>query len=186
VEASPSVADLIREAATGARRLTPDELRRVLGHIAQAGFDPNGQERARGRLAGIPWQGRIIEGSDALPPADAHYLRHVIVKQEWPDGTTLAGYIASIREVILDPRSGVLTCRYQGALQITVVRQSGTLRGLLGFEWILVDYRVATDHWMTAFQPEEGLQELRSPRREDMRWLRRPRSLRESKGASTP
>lgn len=33
-------ARLIREAATGARRLSRAELQEVLAHVAQAGFDP--------------------------------------------------------------------------------------------------------------------------------------------------
>ncbi|MBA2448363.1 MAG: hypothetical protein H0V51_10090, partial [Chloroflexi bacterium] len=44
-----------------------------------------------------------------------------------------------------------------------------------GFPRVLVDYRLATGHWVTAFQPEQDLAALRDPRREDVRWLRPPR-----------
>lgn len=44
---------LILEAATGARRLSRQDLQEVLEHGAQAGFDPNAWERVGGRLAGL-------------------------------------------------------------------------------------------------------------------------------------
>jgi len=56
VDESSLVAAFINVAVTGTRRLMPDELRRVLEHVAQVGFDPNAREKARGRLAGVIWR----------------------------------------------------------------------------------------------------------------------------------
>lgn len=173
---SPSeVNRLIVEAATGLRRLTGDELRRVLTHVAQAGFDPAPTARAGGRLAGLIWRGRTLRGSDRLTSAEVHYLRHVVARAEWPRDTTFDGYLASIRATIPDQRNGVLISKYQAAWQLTVLCRSGDLRGPDGFDWILVDYRVGLGHWVTVFQPARGLLELQSPRRSDVRWWRRPR-----------
>ncbi len=36
----------------------------------------------RGSLAGLRWQGRVLQGRDMLPPLDRHYLRHVILQRE--------------------------------------------------------------------------------------------------------
>jgi hypothetical protein len=36
-----------------------------------------------------------------------------------------------------------------------------------------------TGHWVTAYQPAAGLAELANPRREDLRWLRRPQTTAE-------
>jgi hypothetical protein len=177
------VAALIDMAATGARRLTPGELARVLAHVAAAGFDPDARERAGGRLAGIWWQGHALKGSDRLTPAEIHYLRHVLANGEWPAGTTVSDYLSSIRDVILDPRSGVIVGQYQGVPQLTIVRRSGALRGPNGAPWVLVDYRIGLAHWMTAFQPPAGLSVIRSGDRENMRWLRRPRLRAESSEA---
>ena len=165
---------LILEAATGARCLTPAEFQQVLDHVAQAGFDPTVREKARGDLAGIEWRGRVLRGNDRLPPAERHYLKHAVKDREWPDGTTLDQYVESLRSVILDPGSGVFTSQYQGTWQIGIIRDSRELRGLNGHEWVLVEYRLATGHWVTAYQPEQGLQDLEGPRRSDLRWLRRP------------
>ena len=92
---------LILAPATGARRLTEAELRQVLEHVAQAGFDPTALEKMRGELAGIAWQGRVLTGSDRLPPTERHYLKHVVKRSEWPTGLCLEYYIESIRWVIL-------------------------------------------------------------------------------------
>lgn len=164
---------LILEAATGARRLPRSELLQVRAQVARAGFAPGAQARAGGALAGILWQGRPLTGSDRLTPAEVHYLRHVVLKREWPNGTTLQDYLHGIAEVVLDPTSGVLTSRYYGAWQLTF--DSGRLRGPEGYEWVLVDYRVELGHWVTPFQPGQGLLELRSPQREEVRWLQQPR-----------
>lgn len=68
---APTEADrLILEAASGAQRLTLDELSRVQAHIAEVGFDPAAQEQAGGRVAGLSWRGRALMGSDWLVPAE--------------------------------------------------------------------------------------------------------------------
>ncbi len=144
----PVAADaLLLAAATGARRLSAQELAIVLAHVAQAGFDPQARERARGQLAGLVWRGQVLEGSTLLPPVERHYLKHVLVQREWPEGTTLERYTESIRAVVLDPASGVATRCYEGrAWQLSIVRRSGALRGPADHQWILVDYRPETGH----------------------------------------
>ncbi|MBI4493018.1 MAG: hypothetical protein HY690_09515 [Chloroflexi bacterium] len=173
----PSVDQLILEAATGARELSRAELRQVLEHVAQAGFDPDSREGVRGRLAGATWRGAVLRAQDRLPPAELKYLWHVRERQEWPVGTTLHEYIESIRRIIVDPTSGVFLDRYQGALSLGILRESRELRGPGGFESVLVQYRVGLGHWTTAFQPEYGLRELEEPGWSDIRWLRRARLI---------
>lgn len=167
---------LILDAASDRRRaLTAEELARVLEHVARAGFDPQALERARGNLVGLdrPGGGQVGRG-DRLPPAEIHYLRHVAARPEWPAGTTPAGYVASIGQVITDPDSGVLVSRFQGAWQLTIVRESRAWRGAAGHQWLMVDYRLATGHWTTAHQLQRGLTVFSPPDREDVRWLRAP------------
>lgn len=166
--------DLILLAASGARAMTPAELGRVLAYVANAGFDLEAQERAGGRLAGLRWQGRMLRGRDRLPPAEVHYLRHVQHGQGWPPGTSLSAYLDSLRTVVLDLSSGVLTSQFEGRWQLTIVRRSGLLAGPEGGVWVLVDYRVATGHWVTGYQPDAGLHILEDPGRTNRRWLRLP------------
>ncbi len=161
--------DLIRSAATGENLLTVNELNLVLLHVAGAGFDPDSREKVRGRLAGLAWQGRILVGPDTLTPLEVHFLWHVQRRREWPDGTRLDGYVQSIREVILDPSSGIFISRYWGEWQLGVARRSGVLRGPGGTDWVLVEYRISLGHWVTAFQPSQGPDvALLSPMRESI------------------
>lgn len=149
-------------------------MRQILEPVARAGFDPNAQEKARGRIAGLPWRGRVVQGSDLLSPAEMHYLWHVVQNGEWPTGTPLAEYVDSIRRVVLDPTSGIFTNRYHAELSLGVVRETRELRGPRGNEWVLVQYRVSRGYWMTAFQPNLGLDELSGPEWSDIRWLQQP------------
>lgn len=165
---------VIREAAHGFRNLTEADLRPLLAHVAGAGFDPLARERARGELAGIRWQGRVLQGHDRLPPSVRHFLKHVVMLQEWPHDTNLARYVSSLREVIEDPSSGIFTSSYQGEAQLGAVRASRDLRGPEGFDWVLVEYRVSIGHWVTGYQPRGGLNDLASSMRADLRWWREP------------
>ena len=165
---------LISEAAAGGRQVNDTELQELLEHVAQAGFAPGVTERTRGRLSGVVWKGAVLTGREMLPPAEVHFLWHVVVRQEWPRRTALDEYLASIRTVILDPTSRVFVCRYQSVWQLGTVRESRELRGPRGHDWVLVQYRVGWGHWVTAFQPEQGLDELLKPQWSDVRWLRQP------------
>jgi hypothetical protein len=115
-----------------------------------------------------------VIGSTRLPPAVRHWLLHVRVNREWPDGTTLLDYIDSIREVILGPDSGVFINEYQRELSVGFISESRHLRGPGGYDWILVQYRVSTGHWTTAYQPEDGLGHIARPNWGRIQWLRGP------------
>jgi hypothetical protein len=91
------VSQLIHELQDSSRKVTDSEIRQLREHIARAGFDPNARERVRGRGAGIVWQGKALRGRDMLPPAEAHYIRHVLGDPEWPERTTFVDYLESIR-----------------------------------------------------------------------------------------
>ena len=108
-----------------------------------------------------------------LSPHERHFLRHVILQREWPDGTTMATYVESIGEVVRDPTSAVYLSRYGGAWQLGVIRRSGAYRGPGGYDWVLVEYRLETGHWVTANQPRDRLRFLGAPERTHLQWLQR-------------
>jgi hypothetical protein len=168
---------LILAAATDpARRPTAEELARIARHIAGAGFDPNALERVRGNVVRtLRLRGEPMRPGDRLPPAEAHYLRHCVAQREWQSGTTLPGYPDSIARLLRDPASRFFVSRYQAAWQCGAIGPSRALRGPEGNAWILVDYRLITGHWVTAFQwgygPEAVGDPVHDPRREEVRWL---------------
>jgi hypothetical protein len=180
------IARLLPGVADANRQVIDVELRLVLDQVAAAGFDPLARETARRPLQGQVWQGQTITTKTRLPPAVRHWLLHARVNAEWPVGTTLHQYVESLRQVILDPDSGVFVNRYRGALSLGVIRQTRDLHGPGGYDWILVQYRVATGHWTTGFQPADGLDEIDAPEWEDVRWLRRPTIRSESIARSDP
>ena len=169
---------LILAAATDPNwQLTEEELARIVRHIAGAGFDPHALERARGNLVGHTRPGGgDVERGDRLPPAEIHYLRHCVARQEWPPETTLADYIADSAAVIRDPTSRLFASRYQGTWQCGAIGRNRSRRGPRGHDWIVVDYRLVTGFWATSYQWAYGPDGLADPqvdeRREALRWLR--------------
>ena len=167
-----SVDDLIRVAGIGLRELTPGELERVARHVAGAGFDPNGLEKCGGRLFGLVWNGKTLKGSDMLPPGEAHYLRHVVKRHEWPVNTTLNEYYQSLREVIEDENSGIVVHKIGSEWQIGFLNSSGKWRGQEGRDTIFVDYRISVSHWVTGFQPKDIDELVTNDRWSNVQWIR--------------
>lgn len=164
----------VRDVAEGLHKPTAAEVQELLRHIAAAGFDPTAREAARGRLRGLVVGGQVVNARTLLRPEVRHWLLHARMNREWPDGTTQADYVVSLRAIVLDPDSGVLVNHYKGELSVAIVRESRELRGPGGFVWVLIQYRVATGHWVTALQPADGLAEFNGPEWGRIRWLRRP------------
>jgi hypothetical protein len=113
----------------------------------------------------------MLTGRALITSAERHYLKHVVARQEWPVGTSMADYVQGVREMILDPRSGVFTSRYARHWQLGVVRAPGVFLGPRGGELVLVEYRVGLGYWTTVHQLRNGLPDLNTPARGDIRWL---------------
>ena len=160
----------------GERLLTPEQLREIREHVAGAWYNLSREQLVHRELVGMQWRGRVLQTGDALPTDVAHYLKHVVARQEWPPGMTLAAYRESLREVIRDPASGLMTSMYRDkGCHLSIVRRSRELQGPGGYDWLLVEYRVSTGNIATAFQLEAGLDYFDRPGRREKRWLRRPR-----------
>lgn len=166
-----SVDDLIRVAGLGLRELTPGELERIVRHVANAGFDSTEMMRVRTSIRGQVWDGKKLEIGDTIPTDVWHYLKHVVVNQEWPDGTTLEDYKRSLEEVILDQDSDIFVSKYNDAWQIGFVHENQGWRGVRGKDFILVEYKVKYGHWTTGFQPQ-NLKRQVFEGRENIVWLR--------------
>jgi len=164
-----SADDLIKVAGLGLRELSPQELSKVVQHVAQAGFDPQGSERCGGRLAGLVWNGKILKGSDMLPPGEVHYLRHVVTQKEWAESTTLAGYYQNLEQVIRDQSSRILISKFGGEWQVGFLGENkpGTQ-----YTYTWIDYRVSRHHWITGLQIVDWEKFLRESKRTNLKWLR--------------
>ena len=164
---------LIDQIISGQRLVTSTTIGFLRQEAAQAGFNTAPAERAGGRLAGLQWQGRIIRSHDLLPSDAAHYLRHVVVQQEWPPGTSLDEYVDDLRAVILDPGSGVFVNVYGGVFrQLGFVGRSRK-QGPGGAPWTIVEYRAGFDHWVTGYQSTWN-KIVQNPQRSALQWLKKP------------
>ncbi|KPL70106.1 hypothetical protein ADN00_18870 [Ornatilinea apprima] len=166
-----TVDDLVHIAGIGLRKLTPGELDRVVRHVANAGFSSTEMMRVRMPIRGQFWNGKWLGTDDRIPTDVGHYLKHVVVNQEWPDGTTLKDYKRSLREVILDPASDIFVSKYNDAWQIGFIRESREWQGLRGKDFILVEYKVQYGYWTTGFQPQNLSRQVFEGR-ESIVWLR--------------
>ncbi|MEZ0396822.1 MAG: phage minor head protein [Anaerolineales bacterium] len=168
-----SVSDLIRIAGLGLRELNDDELQRIVEKITKAGFNREHSSLVKPEMAGIFWGGKYLKVGERLPTDEWHFVKHVLVRQEWPEGTSLTGYLDSLRAVIRNPESGIMISKYQGIYwQVAFIMQSGEYRGVGGGDFILVEYRDGYGFWITGFQPVDLQRQLQSYR-SDIRWLRK-------------
>lgn len=167
--------DALIEDAFAGRELTAPEVQAIAEHVAAAGFDPAWMVQAGEQLEGMRWRGRILTADTRLLPAETHYLKHVRQQEEWPPETTLDRYQRDAAGVARDPAAGVFVSHYQGKETIGVIgRTPDTARGPSGFVLTLIEYRVRTRYWSTAFQVRSGLEYLeRDSGRKAFRWLRR-------------
>ncbi len=167
-----SADDLIRVVGVGLRELTPQELNKVIEHVAKVKFNSNGKEKARKAIWGQLWNGKVIQQGDIVSPDVAHYLKHVKVNNEWPQDVELDDYIQSLKDVINNPKSGIFVSRYNEAWQIGFIDESGKWKGEKGFSHILVEYKVKYGYWVTGFQPENIGTHIQK-NRDNFVWIRK-------------
>lgn len=149
-------------------------VRLALSDIAAAGFDPSARVLLPPSLAGYEWRGRVLQRGEEMPVGEASYLEHAFDGDQWPDDLTLAAYLRSIRDVVLDSTNGVCIAREHDADRIVVCRRSNELRGERGNDYVLVVFDPGIRHWTAAWQPPEGLALLANHPWSAVSWLRVP------------
>lgn len=167
-----AIAALVQDLGESGRGATADELlwlrSYLAGHVLRRPSLTRDDE-----LTGLPWRGRIFAPGDLLPRAEAKFLKHVVDRREWPDGTTLEAFMSSLERAVRNP-SGVYLERDAGDWKLTCVARSGRRRGGGGGSHIVVVFMPAKGLWVTGYQPAGGLRQIeRSGRLAGGRWLRR-------------
>lgn len=170
-EGGHEIATLFHQAFQG-EGLGESDLGRLVDHIATAGFDPVSRQYSDPRLVGLRWRSQMLTESVIMSSAEVHFLRHVVARREWPIGTSLERYERSIGELIGDPATGIFASLYRGGQQFGFIRRSRELLGPEGLDWVLVEYRVKSGYWITAFQLNDVPGHLAKPVRRNVRWLR--------------
>jgi hypothetical protein len=170
-----AIDQLILDIIDEVRRPTGQDLEEVRLHVARAGFDPTIVLPADPRIVGLKrGNGQLVGLGDPIPTAELHFLRHVVRQQEWPKGTTESQYERSLGDLAASLRAGMLVRQIAHfGWHVTIVGRSANLKGPLGSDWMIVEYRVNDGSWVTGYQPRDGL--LFANRRPRRRWLRLPR-----------
>jgi hypothetical protein len=77
----------------------------------------------------------------------------VVGQEAWPPGTTFDEYLQSSRQTVLAETSGIFVSRYYGERQLGSLGHSAEWQGPRGGPWLLVEYRVGLNCWVTGYQP---------------------------------
>lgn len=167
-----SADDLIRVAGLELRELTPSEVNRIVEKIGELGLCHDPIQKVDNSTAGLVWKGKALQIGEMVSPEEAHYLKHVMVREEWPEETTLDEYVSSLRQVIENPNSSIFISKYDGNWQIGFIGESGKWQGSKGHKFILVEYRVKYGYWVTGFQPE-FIEKQIIQKRETILWIQK-------------
>lgn len=150
------IAALIENLGDSGRDATADELLRLRSYLATHVLRQSTLARDD-ELAGIPWRGRILAPGDLLPRADAKFLKHVVDRREWPEGTTIEAFMDSLERTVGKVSGGVYLERDAGDWKLTFVARSGRWRGDGGGSHIVVVFLPTKGFWVTGYQPAGGL-----------------------------
>lgn len=168
-----SLAALVRDIGETGRGITDEELRRLRTGLSAAVVAAPNLARVDDDLGGLLWRGRILTGDEWLPRLEAKFLKHVVLREEWPDRTTLDAYTISLTNAVQDANAGVYLDRDLEAWRMTFVARSRSSRGPAGGPYMLVVFLAEKGFWVTGYQPEEEGRSIRPDRlMQGGRWLR--------------
>jgi hypothetical protein len=102
-----------------------------------------------------------------------HYLRHAVFKEEWPKGTSLSEYLASLQNVITDKTTRIFAGNYQGELQISFIRDANEFAGKDSSGTILIEYRSKLGYLVTANQVKTEFEIVNDNKRSGIIWIRK-------------
>lgn len=155
--------------------LTPAELRVIREHVATVGYEPGATKRVSSDMVRKLWSGGVVKPRDRLPAGERDYIKHARAG-EWPESTTIADFLRTIRESILLDDGGIFIDQSdRNSLELTFISFLPHCRGLLGSGWVLVGFDVDYGWWTTAFQPVDGPRYVTDRTRSGVgRWLTPP------------
>ena len=136
---------------------SPTEIRRLVRELGEAGGSrpaaPDEIERLR------DFFGRRVLRTEVDGYILRKYDQHVVERLEWPADTTPEEYLESLRDTVLDPRSGIYLTDKVGATDwamyfIGPVRRAW--RGPHGSNRIAVLFNAERHFLITGFQPPDA------------------------------
>lgn len=103
-----SIQDLVNRLITQARQATPEELAGLVEWASAAPFAEDLLE-VDAPLWGGFWQGDVIAPGYRLPAVELALLRAIRLDGTWPEGTSVAQFLADLHQAVADPQAGIWT-----------------------------------------------------------------------------
>jgi hypothetical protein len=105
--------NLVSELILQSKKATPKQLAQLIAQASLAPFATDLLEIDE-PLWGSFWQGDVIAPGYRLPAVELALLRATRLDQAWPEGTTVAEFLADLHAAISDPQAGVWTLMAAG------------------------------------------------------------------------
>lgn len=135
----------------------PDEIRRLVRQLGEAGGSHAASLEEITRLR--DFFGRRVLRAEVDRYIQRKYDQHVVERLEWRADTTPEEYLESLRETVLDARSGVYLAVYEGDVDWSIyfvgtVRRAW--RGQQSGDRLFVAFNAERHFLITGFQPPGG------------------------------
>ena len=145
---------LIRDLIETGRRVTPEEIERIIERMATAPFEPR-VRRVRPRERGASYLGQTL-GAQARSLA-YHLIKRVVLEKQWAEGTTEEQYLSDLRRAVRSPDARLAVYRRQtGAIAATLCPTSTALppvrRGADAVGLLLVVYSADRGIMISGYQ----------------------------------
>lgn len=162
---------LIRELVRSGRRVTDEEVARIVERMATAPFD------TQDRHVPVVERGASYLGQTLGARADSftyHFIKRVAIERQWAVGTTPQQYVDDLRLAVRFPRARLAVYERRGGFVAAMVTPTGAIltaarRGDDALPILLVVFSADRGTLISGYQAS-GLDELAIP--EEARWLR--------------
>jgi hypothetical protein len=101
-----SVHNLVNKLISQATKAAPQQLDWLVAQVGSAPFAEDLLEVDEPLWGGF-WQGDVIAPGYSLPAVELALLRAIRLDRTWPEGTSVAQFLADLRQAISEPHAGI-------------------------------------------------------------------------------
>lgn len=102
------IRQFVRKLIIQAKRATPERLDWLVDQVSPAPFAGDLLEVDEPLWGGF-WQGDVIAPGYSLPAVELVLLRAIRLDGTWPEGTSVAQFLADLHRALADPQAGIWT-----------------------------------------------------------------------------
>ncbi|MBE7550950.1 MAG: hypothetical protein HS126_07720 [Anaerolineales bacterium] len=143
------VRQFVSELITQAKRAAPQQLDRLVAQVSSAPFADDLLEVDEPLWGGF-WQGDVIAPGYSLPAVELALLRAIRLDGTWPEGTSVAQFLAGLHQAISSPHAGVWVLAAAGEPCVIFASLRGQTLGIGGQPSAVGGQPLATVVWYCA------------------------------------